>query len=118
MTTFDLGGRSLQSLRLVFKRAFAAYFLDLSSPGIADPTAAFTASEAYLSALLAQLGAQEFLHRLDDETTHLAGEVEQDLRHRFGKRGTQPDYSDLEDRLRECFEYALGQLDAALTERG
>ena len=37
------GPGSLQSLRLVFKRAFTAYFLDLHSPGIADPTEAFAA---------------------------------------------------------------------------
>jgi hypothetical protein len=110
--------KPLQSLRLVLKRAFAKYFLDLSSPGIADPTEAFGASEEYLSALFVQLGPQEFLHRLDDETTHLAGEVEQDLRHRSRARDTEFDYDDLEDRLRECFEYALGQLDAALTDRG
>ena len=109
---------SLQSLRLVFKRAFSAYFLALCSPGIADPTEAFAASEAYLSKLLAQLGPREFMRRLDDETTHLAGEVEQDLRHRFRGRGSQPDYADLEDRLRECFEFALGRLDTTLMGPG
>ena len=109
---------SLQSLRLGLKRAFAAYFLELASPGIADPTEAFAASETYLAALLRQLGPQEFLYRLDDETTHLVGEVEQDLRHRLRNHGDQPDYDDLEDRLRECFEYALGQLDAPLTGLG
>jgi hypothetical protein len=97
------------------KRAFSSYFLALCSPGIADPTGAFAASEAYLSKLLAQLGPREFMRRLDDETTHLAGEVEQDLRRRFRDRDGQPDYAELEDRLRECFEHALGRLDAALT---
>lgn len=109
---------SIQSLRLALKRAFSAYFLDLSAPGIADPTQAFAASEAYLAALLAQLGPREFLHRLDDETTHLAGEVEQDLRRHFRKRGGEPSYDELEDRLRECFEHALGRLDTPLTGRG
>ena len=50
------------------------------------------------------------MHRLDDETTHLAGQVEQDLRHRFAGRDHRPAYDDLEDRLRECFEYGLSQL--------
>jgi hypothetical protein len=109
---------SLQSLRLGLKRTFAAYFLELASPGIADPTEAFAASETYLSALLAQLGPKEFRYRLDDETTHLCGEVEQDLRHRLRTRGNELDADDLEDRLRECFEYALGQLDAGLAELG
>jgi hypothetical protein len=101
---------SLQSLRLAFKRAFTGYFLQLESPGIADPTNAFEAARDYLTALHAQLGDAEFMRRLDDETTHLAGQVEQDLRHRFASRGRQPSYEDLEDRLRECFEYGLGQI--------
>ena len=53
------------------------------------------------------------MRRLDDETTHLAGQVEQDFRHRLaraGSRGRQLDYQDLEDRLRECFEFGLAQL--------
>ena len=60
---------SIRSLRLAFKRAFAGYFVALSGPGIADPTEAFGAAEAYLQALRAQLGTEEFLRRLDDETT-------------------------------------------------
>jgi hypothetical protein len=102
--------RSLQSLRLICKRSFAAYFLALSSPAIADPTEAFSAAVEYLAALHQQLGTKELMHRLDDETTTLAGQVEQDLRHRFRGRGAQSDYSELEDRLRECFEHALGQI--------
>jgi hypothetical protein len=101
---------SLQSLRLAFKRAFTAYFLALASPGIADPTEAFETARAYLGGLREQLGAAEFMRRLDDETTQLAGQVEQDLRHRFAGRDHQPSYEDLEDRLRECFEYGLGWL--------
>jgi hypothetical protein len=106
---------SLQSLRLTFKRVLAAYFVDLNSPVIADPTQAFAAAREYLLALHRQLGAEEFMRRLDDETTHLTGEIEQDLRHRFRGRDTLPDYTDLEDRLRECFEYGLGQLHTSLT---
>jgi hypothetical protein len=105
----------LQSLRLACKRAFTSYYRELRSPGIADPTQAFGASHSYLSTLLERLGPREFMHRLDDETTHLAGQVEQDLRHlaRGGAAAPQydaPQYEDLEDRLRECFEYALGRL--------
>ena len=106
----------LQSLRLGFKRAFAAYYREVRSPGIADPTQAFATCHAYLSALFDRLGPTEFMTRLDDETTHMAGEVEQDLRHRArGQRGrsasAEPEqYDDLEDRLRECFEYARGRL--------
>jgi hypothetical protein len=106
----------LQSLRLGFKRAFTAYYREVGSPGIADPTQAFATCHAYLSALLDRLGPHEFMARLDDETTHLVGEVEQDLRHRAqGRRGrpapAEPErYDDLEDRLRECFNYARGCL--------
>ena len=105
---------SLPSRRLTLKRAFTAYFLNLASPGIADPTEAFAASYDYLSVLLGQLGAVEFMRRIDDETTHLVGEVDQDLRRRSRDREPLPDLDDLEDRLRECFEYALGQLHTSL----
>jgi len=111
---------SLQSLRLIFKRAFVAYFLALQSPAVADPTEAFAACHEYLFALRAQLGREEFMRRLDDETTHLAGQVEQDLRRREKKNGpprrgapsayTPPVYEDLEDRMRECFEYGLNRM--------
>jgi hypothetical protein len=105
---------SPQEARLAFKRAFADYFLELPSAGIADPTEAFTACRVYLSALLEQLGPDEFMRRLDDETTHLAGQVEQDLRHRRRGYETAPeyvDYEDVEDRLRECFEQGLRRLE-------
>jgi hypothetical protein len=101
---------SLRSLRLAFKRSFTNYFLELDSPGIADPTEAFEAARGYLAALRRQLGDAEFMRHLDDETTHLAGQVEQDLRHRFAGRDHRPAYDDLEDRLRECFEYGLSRL--------
>mgnify|MGYP001110025359 CR=1 FL=1 len=100
----------LQSLRLEFKRVFTDYYREVYAPGIADPTAAFANAYLYLSLLLERLGPGEFMHRLDDETTHLVGQVEQDLRHK--SRGTDgtPQLDELEDRLRECFEYALARL--------
>lgn len=107
--------RSVQNLRLELKRAFASYVADLSSPGIADPSEAFSTSYNYLAALLDLLGPEEFMRRLDDETTQLAGEVHQDLRQRLRDDGVSLDYGEIEDRLRECFEYALGQLQAFLT---
>jgi|WetSurMetagenome_2_1015567.scaffolds.fasta_scaffold77722_3 hypothetical protein len=108
---------ALPSIRLDLKRVFAAYMLALSSPGIADPTAAFDASLEYLTALLRALGPEEFLHRLDDETTHLAGEADQDIRRKLRGSHIELDYSEVEDRLRECFEYALGQLQQPLNAR-
>ena len=100
----------VQSLRLALKRAFTTYFLALDSPGVADPTEAFEAAAAYLAAAHRQLGTAEFMRRLDDDTTHLAGQVEQDLRHKLRGRSFRPAYDDIEDRLRECFEYGLSQL--------
>jgi hypothetical protein len=102
---------------LAFKRAFAGYFLELDSAGIADPTEAFVACRSYLSALYQQLGRDEFMRRLDDETTHLAGQVEQDLRHRRKGFEIAPKdlrYEDVEDRVRECFEQGLRQLETQL----
>jgi hypothetical protein len=107
---------SSESLKLVFKRVFAKYYLELHSPAIADPTEPFAACRAYLGMLLEQLGSHEFMNRLDDETTHIVCQVEQDLRHRLRGRTPQLTYDDLEDRLRECFEHALGRLDG-LSER-
>jgi hypothetical protein len=101
-----------QSLRLAFKRAFTAYLFQLESPGIADPTEAFDAARSYLAVLRERLGDAELMSRLDDETTQLADQVEQDLRRRFGGRADHPAYEDIEDRLRECFEYGLSQLTA------
>jgi hypothetical protein len=106
--------RALQSLRLELKRAFSAYVVDLISPGIADPTEAFSASSSYLAALLERLGPHEFMRRLDDETTQMAGEVHQDLRRRLRDGGVSVEYGEVEDRLRECFEYALAQLNTLL----
>jgi hypothetical protein len=104
---------SPESLRLVFKRVFLNYYLDLHSPVIADPTEAFAACRAYLGALRTQLGRDEFMRRLDDETTHLVGHVEQDLRHRLRDKHIELSYEDLEDRIRECFEHALGRVEDA-----
>ena len=107
---------SLESARLAFKRAFLAYYLDLSSPAITDPTEAFTACHLYLDLLRTQLGDKEFMTRLDDETTDLAGLIEQDLRQRFRHRIPQPSSEDLEERLRECIDYGLAQLRGATLE--
>lgn len=100
---------SLESARLVFMRAFLAYYVELSSPAIADPTEAFTTCRVYLDLLRRRLGDTEFMRRLDDETTHLAGHLEQTLRQRFRDRMTALSPEDLEDRLRECFEYGLAR---------
>jgi hypothetical protein len=101
---------TIQSLRLAFKRAFTAYFLALNGPGIADPTDTFEAARAYLAELYGHLGHKEFMHRLDDDTTHLAGQVEQDMRYKLRSRSYELVYDDIEDRLRECFEYGLSQM--------
>ena len=104
-----------QSLRLAFKRAFTNYYLALLSPGIADPSEAFAEGYEYLYALREQLGHKEFMFRLDDETVHMAGEIEQDLRRRAQKSSTKFVFDlnssdNLEDRLRECFETALEKM--------
>jgi hypothetical protein len=104
---------SLESARLAFKRAFLAYYVELNSLAITDPTEAFAACHLYLDILRRQLGDEEFMRRLDDETTHLAGQAEQDLRQRFRDQVAQPSSEDLEARLRECFDYGLAGLRGA-----
>ncbi len=107
---------SLESARLGFKRAFLAYYLELSTPGIADPTAAFATCHLYLGILRERLGSAEFMRRLDDETTHQTAQLEQELRRKFRDRSPQPSYDDLEERVRECFEHGLGRLVGGQTE--
>ncbi len=99
--------QSLESLRLAFKRAFSNYYLQLVSPGIADPTEAFATAEVYLRALKEQLGEVQFYRRLDEVTTDLLGHLEQDLRRPLRERGVSIDREDLEQRLRECLEHGL-----------
>ncbi|MBC7293540.1 MAG: hypothetical protein H5T84_05495, partial [Thermoleophilia bacterium] len=100
--------------RLSFKRAFTAYYLELYSPGIADPTAVFAACHEYLSALFADLGPQEFMRRLDEEVNELVGQLEQDLRRILRARGAtdlnERFSAEVEERLRECIDYAIARL--------
>jgi hypothetical protein len=103
------------SARLLFKRAFIKYYLALNSPTIADPTEAFATCRVYLRLLREQLGGEEFMRRLDEETTSLAGQLEQDMRQRFRERLPQLSHDGLEDRLRECFEHGLARIEAAAT---
>ena len=114
----------LQSLRLGLKRTFIDYYLALRSPGIADPTESFAACHDYLFALRDRLGPDEFMFRLDDETTDMVGHVEQDLRQKSRRKAvpalvSDPALSDdIEDRLRECFEHALGRIQEEDPEGG
>lgn len=103
------------SARLGFKRAFVKYYLELNSKAIADPTEAFSTCRAFLRMLRDQLGGEEFMRRLDEETTSLAGQLEQDMRQRFRERSPQLRYEDLEERLRECFKHGLARLDVVPT---
>ena len=92
-----------ESPRLAFKRVFTAYYLDLCSSSIADPSEVFAACRAYLGSLRERLGEEDFMARLDDETVDMVGRLDQDLRRLCRDRGPQPPYEDLEDRVRECF---------------
>jgi acyl-homoserine lactone acylase PvdQ len=106
----------LQDLRSAFKKAFTGYYVALRSPGIADPSEAFSACLQYLDSWRRQVGTKELMYRLDDETTQLAGQTEQELIQRMRRNPSvvfesDPALSDdLEDRMRECFEYALDKL--------
>jgi hypothetical protein len=75
---------SLAELRLRVKRAFAAYYLELCSPGIADPMTVFETLRAYFAVRRAEVGDVLFALEVRDDVAHLAGEVEQDLRRRHG----------------------------------
>lgn len=110
------GVDSPESSRLVFKRVFLNYYLDLCSLSIADPTEAFAACRAYLGSMWERLGRDEFMARLDDETTGVVGQLDQELRRLCRDEGPRPPYDDLEDRVRECFEHALRRTEITATE--
>lgn len=88
------------------------YFLALSDPTqVSDPSEAFSAAAAYVAALHAQYDEQEFARRMDEEMRELGGHVEQDLRHYYRALGLDMfERTELEQRLRECIDYALNQL--------
>jgi hypothetical protein len=102
--------RPLPESRLAFRRAFIRYYLALQSPVIADPTEVFEACYEYLSVMVRQLGPTEFMRRLDDETTHFMGHAEQEIRRQLHQSSEILSFDDLEDRVREVFESALGRL--------
>jgi hypothetical protein len=75
---------SLAELRLRVKKAFAAYYLELCSPGIADPMTVFEVLRAYFAVRRAEVGDVLFALEVRDDVAHLAGEIEQDMRRRHG----------------------------------
>ncbi len=82
---------SLADLRLRVKRSFSAYYLELCTPGIADPMAVYEALGLYFAERRRAVGEVLFALEWADDVNHLAGEIEQDLRRRHGAA------------LRECF---------------
>lgn len=95
--------RPLSEARLRFKRAFAAYYLDLCSYRVATPGEAYEACAEYLGARQESLGTERAEREFAEELARLAGEMEQDLRRRHRDlvvewSGREP----LEERLQEC----------------
>ena len=88
------------------------YFLALSdATQVADPSEAFSAAATYVAALREQFDEHEFFHRLEEDVRELAGHLEQDLRQYYRARGLGMfEQVELEQRLRECVDHALGQL--------
>lgn len=100
---------TLQELRLGLKKAFIRYYVDLCSPGIADPTPAYDTCHAYLTARFQALGAESFRRQFEEDVEHLAGEIEQDLRQRH--KELVPCLADepVEARMWECVEQSWGR---------
>jgi hypothetical protein len=99
----DVCVRPLSEARLRFKRAFAAYYLDLCSYRVATPGEAYEACAEYLGARQESLGTERAERDLAEELARIAGEMEQDLRRRHRDlvvewSGREP----LEERLHEC----------------
>lgn len=101
-------GGSLAEVRLRVKKAFAAYYLELCSPGIADPMTVFETLRAYFGVRRSEVGDVLFALELHDDIAHLVGEVEQDMRRRYG-----PAFSEclaresIDGRFEECVRRVL-----------
>ena len=84
--------------------------MELCSLSIADPTDVTGALSAYFTARRDELGETLFHLELEDDVHRLAGEIEQDLRHRH--RGTITQYllaEPLDFRFQECVTLVRGE---------
>lgn len=101
---------ALPQLRLRVKRVFSRYYMELCSLSIADPTDVTGALSAYFTARRAELGETLFHLELEDDVHRLAGEIEQDLRHRH--RGALTQFLQAEPlhlRFWECVTLVRGE---------
>jgi hypothetical protein len=90
-----------------------AYYLDLCSPTIADPTGVYDACRAYFSARFEALGPDAFRQGFEEEVNHLAGEIEQDIRQRHkGLAGCLAE-EPVDDRLWESVAQSWGRSEGA-----
>lgn len=102
---------SVATKRLLVKRNFIGYYLQLQGYGIADPTDAIASCAAYLAARSARAG-----HRLTDvefagEILHISGEIEQDLLRKDAMMRELLKEDPVPARLQECMLVARGRVD-------
>lgn len=101
---------SVARLRLLVKRNFTSYYLQLHGYGIADPTDAILSCALYLAARGEALGRAPNEAEVDAEIHHLAGEMEQDLLRKGPGMRQRLNNEPLPARLRECMRVARGRL--------
>lgn len=106
---------SIAKLRLMVKRNFTTYYLQLHGYGVTDPTDAIISCTAYLMARGESLGRPLSEAEMDAEIRHMAGEMEQDLLRRGPDMRHRLDDEPLPGRLRECMRVAQSR---AWADRG
>lgn len=89
-------------LRLLVKRNFISYYLQLFQDTVADPTDAYLACTSYLEARRGALGHALTDAEFEEENLHLAGEIEQDLARKDPGMKELLSREPVPDRLREC----------------
>ena len=101
---------SIAEMRLQVKKAFAAYYLELCSPGIADPMTVFETLRAYFAVRRSEVGDVLFDLELQDDVAHLAGEIEQDMRRRHGPAFVECLAGEpIDPRFEECVRRVLAE---------
>lgn len=120
MTWRSAADVSIAKLRLLVKRNFTAYYLQLHGYGVSDPTDAIISCTVYLAARGESLGRPLSEAEMDAEIRHMAGEIEQDLLRKSPDMRQHLHDEPLAGRLRECMLVAQKRAwsDRGMVDRG
>ncbi|NLT35999.1 MAG: hypothetical protein GXX83_08885 [Gaiellales bacterium] len=100
---------SIARLRLLIKRNFTSYYLQLHGYGVADPTDTILSCTVYLAARTEAAGHLLSDVEFDAEIQHIAGEIEQDLLRKGPGMKQRLNEESVPVRVRECMLVARGR---------